>query len=345
MSLELQGARTSTTLLGTVDALHRQDMTGLALLVLATGFVLPACHIAAVLVMLIGSGTSARRRRPAGAAFRVWAVVRPWAMIDVLVLGILVTLTKLGDVGYPQTGPALWSFAALMVLLALTEAAFDSAAFWATVAPPPRDQPAGLADPLVACDVCGWLTRGGRPPRDRCARCGARLHPRKPDSQSRTVALLLAAAILYVPANLLPVLESGSLFGPQRDTIMSGVAYLWSSGSWLLAVVIFVASVFVPLAKLLGLGLLLISVRWRWRWAPLQRGHLYRAVERIGRWSMLDVFVAALLTAVVQFHPLALIEVGPGAVAFAAVVVLTMSASHTFDPRLIWDALPEARKS
>ena len=342
MSLEAQGARTSTTLLGTVRTLHDQEMNGIAALVLATGLVLPACQIAAMLAMLLGRG---RDRLRAALAFRVWVVVRPWAMVDVLVLAILVAVGKLAPLAHLQPDVALWAFAALMLLLAMMDAAFDPGAFWAAVAPvqPPADPSPGTW--LVACESCGLLAmrEGPGPVHGRCLRCHAALHARKPASLSRTLALLLAAAILYLPANLLPILETGSLFGPQSDTIISGVAYLWTTGDLPLAVIIFVASVFVPLAKLLGLSLLLISVRWHWAWAPLQRGRLHRVVERIGRWSMLDIFAAALLAALMQFRTIATIHVGPGALAFGAVVVLTMSASRSFDPRLIWDALPERR--
>jgi paraquat-inducible protein A len=202
------------------------------------------------------------------------------------------------------------------------------------MAPPLTAARAGL----LACHACGLLNRppagGGEA---ACARCGARLHRRKPDSIARSWALLLAACILYVPANVLPVMETGSLFGAQSDTIMSGVIYLWVSGSWPLAALIFFASVMVPLAKILALMFLLVSVQLRWRWAPRQRTQLYRAVEFVGRWSMIDIFVVAILAALVQFDALATIRAGSGAIAFGAVVVLTMFAAEAFDPRLIWD--------
>jgi paraquat-inducible protein A len=194
---------------------------------------------------------------------------------------------------------------------------------------------------LLLCPSCGILNRraptqqaGGEP---ACARCGSVVRARRPRSLSRTLALLLAACILYPPANLLPILETSSGFGSQRDTIMSGVVYLWTSGSWPLAVLIFIVSILIPLAKLLALGVLLFSVHRRWRGARLQRARLYRLVERIGRWSMTDIFVAAIVSTLVQLRGVATITVGPGAAAFGAVVVLTLLATRAFDPRLIWD--------
>lgn len=193
---------------------------------------------------------------------------------------------------------------------------------------------------FLSCHVCHLLNRGFAGAHDLgCARCGASLHARKPDSVTRAWAFLIAAAILYVPANVMPVMETGSLFGSQRDTIMSGVVYLWTSGSWPLAVIVFVASILVPGTKLLALTVLLVSVQARSTWRPLDRSRLYRIVESVGRWSMVDIYVAAILTALVQFKSLATIRAGPAAIAFGAVVVLTMFAAEAFDPRLIWDPL------
>jgi len=191
---------------------------------------------------------------------------------------------------------------------------------------------------LLVCDACHLLNR---PPGVAhglaCARCGASLHVRKPDSIGRAWAFLIAAGLLYIPANVLPVMETGFLFGSQTDTIMSGVVYLWTSGSWPLAAIIFIASIMVPGSKLIALTFLLVSVQRRSTWSPLERTRLYRVVERVGRWSMVDIYVAAILTALVQFKALAMIKAGPGAIAFGAVVVLTMFAAECFDPRLIWD--------
>jgi len=193
---------------------------------------------------------------------------------------------------------------------------------------------------LLVCHACSLLSRSPATGHDlACARCGASLHLRKPDSITRAWAFLIAAYILYVPANVLPVMETGSLFGSQRDTIMSGVVYLWTSGSWPLAAIIFIASILVPGAKMVALTLLLVSVQRQSTWRLRERTRLYRMVEFIGRWSMVDIYVAAILTALVQLQALATIKAGPGAIAFGAVVVLTMFAAESFDPRLIWDSV------
>jgi paraquat-inducible protein A len=171
----------------------------------------------------------------------------------------------------------------------------------------------------------------------RCPRCGERLHRRKPDSIQRTWALVIAAVFCYVPANLLPIMTVTSLGQTQSDTIMSGVIFLFAHGMWPLALVVFVASVLVPLMKLVILIYLLISVRIRSIRRPRDRTRLYRITEAVGRWSMVDVYVVTILVALVRLGNLATIEAESGAIFFAAVVVITMFAAMSFDPRIIWD--------
>lgn len=193
---------------------------------------------------------------------------------------------------------------------------------------------------LCSCLVCNLVSRleqgSGQA---NCPRCGASLHYRKPGSVARCWALLISAYILYIPANLLTMMETGSLLKYRKDTIISGVVELWKTGSWGIAVVVFIASVTIPLLKLISLTLLLVSVQRRSLWRPRQRTRLYRLVELVGRWSMLDIYVVALLAALVQLGNMATVKAGPAALAFGAVVVLTMFASMQFDPRLIWDPI------
>ncbi|MEB3790018.1 paraquat-inducible protein A [Acinetobacter sp. IK40] len=198
---------------------------------------------------------------------------------------------------------------------------------------------------LIQCHCCGLLNAAANKEvaQDHlhCCRCNSRLHVRKPQSLNRTFALVIAAAILYIPANVMPMTVTDSLLGRQQDTIISGVIYFWQNGDYLVSVVIFMASIFIPILKLLILVFLLVAVSMqssaKLHFSPEHCALLYRIVEFIGRWSMIDVFVVALLTALIQIQSLATILAGPGAVAFGAVVVLTMFASMSFDPRIIWD--------
>ncbi len=194
---------------------------------------------------------------------------------------------------------------------------------------------------LLNCHSCGLLSRAtpGHHVRAACPRCGAPLHSRKTNSVSRTWALIIAAYVFYIPANLLPVMSVTSLGKTQSDTIMSGVFYLVVHGMWPLALLIFFASVVVPMLKLIILTYLLISVQRRSHWRPVDRTRLYRITEAVGRWSMVDIYVVTILVALVKLGNLATIQAGAGAVFFAAVVVITMFAAMTFDPRLIWDVM------
>jgi paraquat-inducible protein A len=190
---------------------------------------------------------------------------------------------------------------------------------------------------LLVCSHCRDTVRAVGADRVRCPRCGAAIHVRKPHSIAITTALVVSAALLYVPANLLPVMYEHTFFGEDSDTIMSGVVSLVNDGSWPLGLLVFVASIVVPLLKLLAMGALLLSVMRRSPSHPLQRSKLFRLVEFIGRWSMLDVYAISLLVALVQVRSLAFIHAGLGALAFCAVVVLTMLAAQSFDERLLWD--------
>ena len=176
-----------------------------------------------------------------------------------------------------------------------------------------------------------------------CSRCGASLHVRKPNSLARTWALTLTAFILYIPANVFPVMTVISFGKGEPDTILSGVMHLLAGGMWPLALLVFFASIMVPVAKLIMLVLLLLSVHYKSRWRPRDRTVLYRITEAVGRWSMIDIFMISILVALVKLEAVATIEPGAGAISFAAVVVLTMFAAMSFDPRLIWDAMEEQR--
>ncbi|UQY33036.1 paraquat-inducible protein A [Pseudomonas fulva] len=174
-----------------------------------------------------------------------------------------------------------------------------------------------------------------------CPRCGARVHARKPDSYARSWALLIAALVFYVPANVLPVMRTNLLGSAAESTIMSGVVEFWKHGSWDIAALIFFASMVVPCLKFIALGILLVSCQSKSLWAMRERAQLYRFIELIGYWSMLDVLVVALVAALVQFRSLSSIEPLLGIVFFGLVVVLTMLSAMAFDPRLIWDAEAE----
>jgi paraquat-inducible protein A len=198
------------------------------------------------------------------------------------------------------------------------------------------------AQGLASCQLCGKLSPVAL---GRCPRCRSRLHLRKPFSLERTWCFLLAAMVLYLPANLLPIMAVGGLGGTSYDTIMSGVINFWRKGDLLVAVIIFTASILIPILKMLALIWLCLAAAGRTRASPKALARLYHLTELVGRWSMVDVFVVAILVALVQVGVLSSVLPGPAILSFAAVVVLTMFAAMSFDPRLLWDRQGEADPS
>jgi len=191
---------------------------------------------------------------------------------------------------------------------------------------------------LQTCEGCGLLSRpASRTQEGRCPRCGREVSFRKPSSLQRTWAFLIGAVICYIPANVLPVMRTTTFSGSESDTILQGVVLLWSPTGWPLSLIVLIASIMIPIAKIAALVYLLISVQRGAIENNEQRVRLYRIVELVGRWSMVDVFVDTFTASLVQLQPLMAVEPGPGLVFFAAVVVLTMLAAESFDPRLLWD--------
>ena len=203
----------------------------------------------------------------------------------------------------------------------------------------------GLSEGFVSCEACGLLCRpAGAEEPGECPRCGEELEFRRRDAIQRTWALIIAASICYLPANLFPVMITTTLTSEQADTIISGVVYFFTSGSWHLGLILLIASVVIPLAKLAALGYLSITVQRGSIRNHRERIRLYRLLEVIGRWSMLDVFVALFVVALIRLQPLMVVAPGPGVLFFAAVVVLTIFAAESFDPRLIWDSTKGKRE-
>ena len=202
-----------------------------------------------------------------------------------------------------------------------------------------RSFPANTAAALgmATCHTCGRLSASGR---HNCSRCGTALHLRTPNSLQTTAALLMTAAILMLPANLLPIMYTEQFGTAKANTIVGCTVLLWEHGSYPIALVIFIASVLIPLGKILALAWLCWSVHTKSAKYAGDRTKLYRATEFIGRWSMIDVFVVAVLAALIQLGGLLSIRAGSAALAFAGVVIVTMFAAHAFDSRLIWDAIP-----
>ena len=346
IEVQLSGINRDTTLITGPLELERHGMWELSAVILVTTIAAPLARLLALLAVLVGL----RMRRPIHwlyVAFRWADRLRPWSMIEVFLLGLLVAYTKLIDYAKVDLGGAAYALGGLMLAMAAVDVALDPDGVWRelqrrglTARPMAATAATGLLDPgkgWMACDCCELVTAPAR----SCPRCGAALHRRKPNSLTRTWALLAAGCILYVPANLLPVMTVVRVGRGEADTIISGVESLAAAGLWPLALLVFIASITVPVLKLLSLLLMLLTTSRGTAWRLGERTLLYRIVDGIGRWSMIDVFMVSILTALVRMGRLASIDPGPGILAFCSVVILTMLAAMSFDPRLMWDAATE----
>jgi paraquat-inducible protein A len=274
-------------------------------------------------------------------AMRLLRASKPWGMIEVCLLAILVALVKLSGFLHVVAGTGIAATVVLAPLMAVITNR-NAGDLWplyeARNGVRLEGARAASSAHLAACDLCGLVCAGAAAKGGieiACARCGSEVHARKPDSVARTGAFLLAALVLYIPANVLPVMYTRLLGSEAESTILEGVVEFWRSGSWDIAVLIFTASVAVPCTKFLAIGLLLLDQKF-----PIGsragKTRLLKLVEHIGYWSMLDVLVVALVTALIQFRALGIAEPRPGIVFFGAVVVLTMLAAMSFDSRLAW---------
>ncbi len=335
LRIELEGRHADGGLTTSVSGFLHYGMSPMALFAFVCVIFAPFGRMATLLFALICVRMD---RRPPYLArvYRFSETLRPWCMLDVFLVGALISMTKLRDLVRVEMAPGLWILMGLVWCLALFDTFFDRHRFWDYIAAPADIVPNSDGSNVASCVHCNLLQKADG--HAQCDRCGATLHKRKPESVQITWALVLSGVILYVPANLYPVFTIVSFGNRNTSTILGGVRQLLTGSDWPLAIIIFVASIVVPLVKLIGLGWLLIAVR---RPSPRYlKGNtrLHRVIESIGRWSATDVFVAALLSGLVMLDNLATVEPGPGVLAFGAVVFLTMVATMTFDQRLLWDA-------
>lgn len=351
MSVAAEGSLRRSGLATGVAALWSEGFPSLAVVVAAFSLVAPWVYLLLVTTVLAGvrAGRAAgdRSRGPRGSPtlgplFRWALALRPWTMLEVYLLGACVAYSRIEQVAFVAVDPAGWCLLGAAILVLLADATLDERSVWATLpvgGPSARDRSPVPVDPTraAACRVCELAAPGEREG-DRCPRCGARISARQPASLQRTAALVACGFLLFVPANLLPVLTIERFGHEEPNTILGGALELARDGLWPLAAIVFTASIAVPLAKLAALSWNLFLTRRRSARYLIARTRLHRAIDLIGRWSNIDVFMVSILVALVQFGALTRVRAEPGMVAFAAVVVVTMTAAKSFDSRLMWDA-------
>lgn len=340
LAINAKGLANSMTLFQAAGVLFDEDYRVLSILVYLCMQLLPMTCL--LLICYLYGGYRLLHRPPplSPQACRWLFRLLPWSMVEVFLVGVLVSLIKIASLAEVSIGHGFWCFVVFCLMYIKSMVHLDKSWMWDLFKGPMRPQHALIegisarAQGVTPCHGCGALLSVKE---HHCPRCGHGVHPRTPESIQRCVALLIAASILYLPANLLPIMVTESLGSETYSTILGGVVLLWEMGSYPVAMIIFIASVVVPIAKILALFWLCFSVGRHDGHHRRGRTRLYRLTEFVGRWSMVDVFVVAILVALIRMGKLMSIYPGAAAMAFASVVVVTMLAAMQFDPRLIWD--------
>jgi paraquat-inducible protein A len=342
MTLHAAGRYSSGTVFSGPEVLDRFGLASVGWLVLFTLVVAPALKLSILLTALLGQYSEAPPR------WLPWLYgwlerIGPWAMVEVFLLGVFVAYTRLRAIASVEIGPSLIALFGVMLTMVAADATVDRHGIWEALertgapwAPRFLAPEKRVAARMIGCHVCGRVSISAD--RQPCPRCGHPLHHRKPNSLTRAWALLLAAAVLYIPANAYSIMTVTRLGRGGSHTILSGVVELFEDHLWPLAIIVLLASIVVPIAKLGALAVMLVTTHRSSASHLVHRTRVFRVIAVIGRWSMIDIFALTLLVALVRMGFLATVFPGEGAMAFAGVVVLTMLATECFDPRLMWDA-------
>ncbi len=344
------GFSDSANIIDSIINFYRNDYYFVSFMVLLSAVILPLVLLTSILIISLQLYW---QRSPAYLAklFRTYLHLEEWAMVEVYLLGIMVTIIKMGHSTHIFYNTGIFCFTGLVLLTIAMATVIDKDLFWQKIdgkgkkwqAEPVVHQPlqeapviTAAAKGLILCHICHKLSPASLENRG-CPRCGQRLHTRKLWSISRTWALITTSAIFLAPANLLPIMRIDFLGIPDRSTIMDGILYFLQHGSYLIGLIIFTASVLIPVFKIVGLAILLLPSRTCGMNLLKRKAKVYRFIAFIGRWSMLDIFVIALLSVLVDFGLFSSIHAAPAATYFCIVVASTMFAVITFDPRIMWD--------
>ena len=335
MGIRVLGQQREAMLQTLPSAFEAQGMWQLALVVLAFTIIAPMLKLGLTVAVIVGLRQGVAASTLAAMA-RLRQTLTPWAMIEVFLIGSLVAYTRLKVTATVDVGIGLWALGGMMLAMVAADAWLDEHALWEAIGKARRIPAPMGTGPLIGCDTCGRVSRAL--PGQRCPRCNATLELRKPNSIARSWAFLAAAAALYIPANLYPILTLIRFGSGHPSTILGGVQELIEYRMWPLALLVFTASIMVPVMKLLGIAVLLTMTQRRSGTRLRDRTRLFRIVDAVGRWSMIDIFMLSVLVALVRMQLLASVTPGAGAICFAAVVILTMLSAFAYDPRLMWDA-------
>ncbi|MEM7304965.1 MAG: paraquat-inducible protein A, partial [Pseudomonadota bacterium] len=336
VAVELNGVTHHLKLLSGVITIFEHDQNLLGIIVFCTIFIFPLLEIAAIGIL---SGSYLLKINLKGSKFilGMLSTLRPWSMLEIFLLAVVISVVKIQEYVTIIPGTAMYAFFALVLCLVAANSRFNFKLMWEHLVPE-NIYYESLPAKFVSCKECNALVDSRIAEKSkRCCRCHKPIHHRKPMSVQKTIALTFAAMLLYIPANTLPMLYTTNLGSTQSSTIISGAIELMNTGLWVLALIVIIASVLIPIIKIFTMCWLSYSVKTKSANLVKQKSTLFRIIEFIGRWSMVDVFVVTLLVGLIHFGLIANADAGMAVLAFASVVILTMLATESFDSRLLWD--------
>ena len=337
LTFSAQGQDRTTTLMQSITVMITENFTSLAVIIFITIIVIPALYLLSAIYVYM-SVKSSRLFPGTHTMMKLIGHLQHWSMADIFLIGILVSFIKIISLADVSLGLSFWSFVLFIISMTAAVLHIDKHQIWQWIKENENFHAATVPESgrHQGCQVCTDIADASK---RICDTCGSHLHLRIKNSVQKTWALLITSLVLYVPANMLPIMRTNFFGEETTNTILGGVFVLWEHGSYPIAVIIFIASVMVPIGKIIALSWLCYSVQMQSQRSYQQKTQLFRVTHLVGRWSMVDVFVVAVLVALIKLGNIMSIYPGLGAVAFAGMVIITVLAALSFDPRLIWDPI------
>ncbi|NOR69537.1 MAG: PqiA/YebS family transporter subunit [Methylomarinum sp.] len=337
LTFSAQGQDRTVTLVQSISVLMTENFSSLAILIFVSTIAIPGLYLLSALYVNV-SLKCMRLLRGTATILKLMGHIQHWSMAEIFLIGILVSFIKITALADVSLGLSFSAYVLFIISMSATIMHMDKHQVWRLLKEKQK-RPTSFVPTNGNYQGCHECTDIAAVAKKYCDTCGSHLHPGSNNSLQKTWALLVTSIMLYIPANMLPIMHTNFLGDETANTIMGGIIVLWHHGSYPIALIIFIASILVPIGKILALCWLCYSVQTGSEKSYIQKTQLYRITEMVGRWSMVDVFVVAILVALIQLGKIMSIYPGWGAVAFAGMVIVTVLAAISFDPRLIWNPL------
>ncbi len=337
LSFSVQGQDRIVTLVQSITVLSTEHFTSLAIIIFFFTIAIPGFYLLSVLYINVSLKCTSLLTGTRS-ILKLISHLQHWSMAEIFLIGILVSFIKIASLADVSLGLSFSAYVLFIISMSATVIHTDKHQIWQSLKEKQKlpSSQISISEQYQGCHECTDIARINK---KYCDTCGSLLHQRINHSLQKTWALLITSVLLYIPANLLPIMHTNFLGVETANTILGGVIVLWGHGSYPIAMIIFIASVLVPIGKILALSWLCYTVQAEHEESYVQKTQLYRITEIVGRWSMVDVFVVAILVALIQMGKIMSIYPGWGAVTFASMVIVTVLAAISFDPRLIWSPL------